>query len=254
MASRSLQTRLDVTRPDPENREFKHPNILDWTDTHRAQILNALFTVLLGNPELRKPHDAQAKTRFKQWWRLIGSAVEHAAEVMKAPTDFKKQFLEQEEVDDGGVSLADALIILADKWPQSFLANDLAEFINKEFPDDIQRQVREFLYPNSTDPKAKFSSKSVGTALGRHIDEPVASGGKVYTLRRYQELHGKSAAKYRVDIGVRGCQVSGSSGCPQPFFTRANTIFFNPQKISSSRARHRAEIRPDNPISRTSRL
>jgi hypothetical protein len=201
LASRSLQTRLDVTRPDPENREFKHPNILDWTDTHRAQILNALFTILLGNPELRKPHDAQAKTRFKQWWRLVGSAVEHAAEVMKAPTDFKKQFLEQEEVDDGGVSLADALIILADKWPQSFLANDLAEFINKEFPDDIQRQVREFLYPNSTDPKAKFSSKSVGTALGRHIDEPVASGGKVYTLRRYQELHGKSAAKYRVDIG-----------------------------------------------------
>jgi hypothetical protein len=127
LASRSLQTRLDVTRPDPENREFKHPNILDWTDTHRAQILNALFTILLGNPELRKPHDAQAKTRFKQWWRLVGSAVEHAAEVMKAPTDFKKQFLEQEEVDDGGVSLADALIILADKWPQSFLVNDVAE-------------------------------------------------------------------------------------------------------------------------------
>ena len=41
----------------------------------------ALYTVLLGNPTLKKPRDAPMKTRFKMWWRLVGSAVEHAGQL-----------------------------------------------------------------------------------------------------------------------------------------------------------------------------
>ena len=47
---------------------------------HRVEILRAFYMVLLGNPTLKEPRDAPMKTRFKMWWRLVGSAVEHAAE------------------------------------------------------------------------------------------------------------------------------------------------------------------------------
>jgi hypothetical protein len=41
MASRSLSVRLAISRPDPENREFEHPDPLGWTDAHRGEILSA---------------------------------------------------------------------------------------------------------------------------------------------------------------------------------------------------------------------
>ena len=48
LASRSLHIRLDVDRVDPENRPFKHPDPIGWTENHRAEILAALYTILLG--------------------------------------------------------------------------------------------------------------------------------------------------------------------------------------------------------------
>ena len=51
--SRTLTIELTADRPDPENREFKHPDILGWCDRNRAQILKAALTILLGNPTLR---------------------------------------------------------------------------------------------------------------------------------------------------------------------------------------------------------
>jgi hypothetical protein len=50
LASRSLQTRLEVDRHDPENREFKHADPIDWTETHRARILVALYTIAMCQP------------------------------------------------------------------------------------------------------------------------------------------------------------------------------------------------------------
>jgi hypothetical protein len=79
LATRDLHTRLTVDRPDPENREFKHPDPIGWTKRNRAEILAALYTILLGNPMLKQPRDAPGRTRFKDWYRLVGSAVEHAA-------------------------------------------------------------------------------------------------------------------------------------------------------------------------------
>ena len=58
LASRSLHIRLDVDRPDPENREFKHPDPIGWTEDKRAEILQALYTILLGNPMLKTARDA----------------------------------------------------------------------------------------------------------------------------------------------------------------------------------------------------
>ena len=60
-----------------------------WTDAHRVEILRAFYTILLGNPTLKKKRNAAMRTRFKMWWRLVGSAVEHAA--AKAARDRRKQ-------------------------------------------------------------------------------------------------------------------------------------------------------------------
>ena len=123
LASRSLQVRLDVDRIDPENRDFKHPDPIGWTRANRAEILRALYVILLGNPTLDQPREAAMKTRFKMWWRIIGSAVEHAAQCAAAINpdidhmpeqvlDFGTLFLDQEADDEDATSLAEMLYAL----------------------------------------------------------------------------------------------------------------------------------------------
>ena len=119
LASRSLHIRLDVDRADPENRAFKHPDPIGWTENHRAEILAALYTILLGNPQLKAARDAEGKTRFKMWWRLVGSAVENAAKLAGQELDFQKLFITQEEDDEESASLADVLEVLVKKWPDA---------------------------------------------------------------------------------------------------------------------------------------
>ena len=82
LASRSLIARLAVDRPDPENREFKHADPIAWTAENRARILAALYTILLGNPRRGQKKSARSAppTWFKEWWEMVGSAVEHAAQ------------------------------------------------------------------------------------------------------------------------------------------------------------------------------
>ena len=80
LASRSLMARLDVNRPDPENRDFTHPDAIGWTLDNRGKILRALYTILLGNPQLLShKRSNNPPTRFKVWWTLVAAAVENAA-------------------------------------------------------------------------------------------------------------------------------------------------------------------------------
>ena len=134
LASRCLNIRLAVDRPDPENREFEHPDPVGWTDAHRADILRALYTILLGNPVFGKRGGAKAKTRFKTWWRLIGAAVEHGAKLIGQQLDFQELFMSQEEADEETASLADALTVMRRRWP-TFKANDVADLINRKDAD-----------------------------------------------------------------------------------------------------------------------
>ena len=112
LASRSLHIRLGVDRVDPENRAFKHPDPIGWTENHRAEILASLYTLLLANPQLKAARDAEAKTRFKMWWRLVGSAVENAAKLAGEELDFQRLFITQEEDDEESASLTDVLDVL----------------------------------------------------------------------------------------------------------------------------------------------
>lgn len=105
LASRRLHVRLNIDRRDPENREFQHPDPIGWTDDC-AEILAALYRILMGNPQLKTLRDAPSKTRLKMWWRLIGSAVGYAAELSGETIDFQELFLAQEDELLGGISLA----------------------------------------------------------------------------------------------------------------------------------------------------
>jgi hypothetical protein len=200
LASRSLHIRLDVNRVDPENRPFKHPDPIGWTENHRAEILAALYTILLGNPQLEAARDAESKTRFKMWWRLVGSAVEHAANLAGQELDFKKLFITQEEDDEESATLADVLDILLKKWPDQFTASDVADMVNTPEPNEDEQTLRDFLLPRAL-PNHRFSSKSIGPRLKQHLDEPVRSGERTLVLRRRWDPH-TEVFNYHVHSGA----------------------------------------------------
>ena len=148
LASRSLPLRLAVDRPDPENRLFLHPEPIAWTEANRGRILQALYTILLGNPRLLAYNSEQAPTRFKPWWHLVGSAVEHAAaqhariaeeeehwfaadphpSCPPAPIKFAELFLTGEAEDGQSVGLAIVLDVLRRRWPNGFKSADVASY------------------------------------------------------------------------------------------------------------------------------
>ena len=201
LASRTLELRIDVNRPDPENREFKHPDPVGWTEENRAEILAALYTVLLGNPMLDRPHDEAGGTRFKVWYRLVGSAVEHAAKLAGEHVDFQKLFLVQEaESDEDTNTLLEALLIMDRRWPVAeFLGSNIAKLINREGatgdPNHPNYEtllfemkhdaavLRDALYPEGVSANFVATSKGVGKKLAAHVDEPVPHGDDMLTLR-----------------------------------------------------------------------
>jgi hypothetical protein len=190
LASRSLRIRLDVDRVDPENRAFMHPDPVGWTENHRAEILAALYAILLGNPQLKAARDAEGKTRFKMWWRLVGSAVENAAKLAGQELDFQKLFITQEEDDEESASLADVLDVLVKKWPEQCTASDVAGMINNPSPNEDEQTLREYLLPGAL-PNHVFSAKSIGKRLKQHADEPVRSGERTLVLRSWEDKHSK---------------------------------------------------------------
>lgn len=144
LTSRSLDTHLQVERADPENRPFRHSDPIAWTIKHRGRILQALYTILLGNPQLRPGTGQMPKTRFKTWWTLVGSAIENAASLMAdlekdmpnhrrraAAIDFATIFHDFEAEDEQTNAIAGALQIMNARWGNeaSFSATDVCNFI-----------------------------------------------------------------------------------------------------------------------------
>jgi hypothetical protein len=137
------------------------------------------------------------------WWRVVGSAVEHAAMLHGEETiDFQKLFLKQEEEEDeDSVSLVDALTILAQTWASGFYATDVATLINDSLSQDALA-LREFLYPGAPSGLV-VAARSVGKRLAAHVDEPVKSGEHTLILRKMEETtdrKAKGALKYCVHM------------------------------------------------------
>ena len=205
--SRGLQVSLEVDRIDPENRPFRHSDPIGWTEANRPKILQALYTILLGNPELKKPSGAPAKTRFKLWWRVVGGAIENAARLHSeaidpagydaedrsrpVPVDFQRLFVRQEADDEESSSLADVLDIFNRRWSGTFKAAAVAELINENPTTPDSAIVREFLFSERKGDQIA-TSKAVSKRLGAHVGNPVMHGEKTLTLRCAEDSHSKT--------------------------------------------------------------
>jgi hypothetical protein len=205
LASRSLQVRLDVERVDPENRDFKHPDPIGWTRNNRSKILRALYVILLGNPALDEKPDACMKTRFKLWWRLVGSAVEYASRCAGFDAlDFGRLFLDQEADNEDATSFAEALHslkkIMADGL---FKAADVAGVINDFSPNADACIVRDFLFPRHP-PGARVSPKAIGKRLKAHVGQPVRYDGETLVLKDCEDKYNNSLKFHAVCLDVSG--------------------------------------------------
>ena len=190
LKTRDLNLRLQINQPDPENRKFKHPYPVEWTKEHRAKILRALYTILLGNPQLTKPLDAPSKTRFKTWWRLVGSAVEHAAKCATdakliesaCEIDFQNLFLEQRQEEEGTMSKIEALTLMKKKWQGEFTAAQVAGWIAGGMDTEAD-ELRDFLIPNAA-PYLRVTAVTVGRRLMPLVDDMIKAAAHTLALRR----------------------------------------------------------------------
>jgi hypothetical protein len=219
LSSRSLLAHFEADRADPENRTFKHPDPIEWTTRNRGNIMRALYTILRGNPTLDLPRDAQMQTRFKTWWRLVGSAVESAAAIANPNVEvaFKDLFLRREEeegTDD--MDLIAVLEVLRARWSNAFAAKAVADFMNEnqwrpnitqaeaaEIADD-KGTLYDFFYGEREGKKRKddtisrVTAKSLSKLLGAHVGNVVRSGDEHLVLR--MEDHGAGHARtFRVE-------------------------------------------------------
>jgi hypothetical protein len=195
LSSRTLHVRVDTDLVDPMARAFVHNNPVLWTKANRERILGALYTILLGNPMLDLPFDAPVKTRFPMWYRLVGSAVEHAAAVYKevnpqddkaVVVDFGELFLKQKTSEEEGTSLGEMLDELdkvmrlyfeqphiakaSETQEGEFLAKELAACLNEADPLTGAEIVRGFLF-QKIPLNAKLSPRAVGMALAAYLDK-----------------------------------------------------------------------------------
>jgi len=225
LTSRSLIVRLDAKIPDPENRKFKHPDPIEWTLDNRAEILRALYVILLGNPTLDLPRDAEMHTRFKMWWRLVGSAVEHAAKQVNAvatdkdkneEVDFQKLFLKQEEDDVDDMTLGDVLGKMKQLWPTStFKTSDVLSHVNAYDAfntNETRRMFRDFFYPEMRGNTSNVSAQSLGQELGKYENNPVWRGDEMYELKSTKDPKGGGHASkiFRVEVTPRPADETAS--------------------------------------------
>jgi hypothetical protein len=197
LASRSLTARLDVDRPDPENRPFRHADPVAYTIENRGKILRALYTILRGNRQLQEPQ--APKTRFKAWWHLVGSALEHASDSLvenapaategrttAEPIDFATIFRDLEGDDEEAASVGDVLDALKTVWPDKYFeSSDVAKLINAPLDgeQDKASRLREFFAEQSGRKAAtEVSSIKIGKRLGNMVDTPIIVEGRTLKL------------------------------------------------------------------------
>jgi hypothetical protein len=199
LASRSILVRLLVHRRDPENREFKHPDPIGWTENNRARILQAIYTILLGNPRLLDSDAPPAETRFKTWFHLVGSAIENAArqhamrDVDAEEISFREIFLEGEADEEQTDGTATALSMLRSIWPNGFKASDLSMYIGSGIGMDLKGAIEQAAGKSIQVPTATVLT----WRLKALVESPTEVDGKTLTLR-YTPDQGGHGGTFRV--------------------------------------------------------
>jgi hypothetical protein len=213
LASRVLQTTIEVTRPDPENRTFKHPDPIGWTKANRGKIMRAFYTILLGNPrrhgerkisnepDIEEWQGKEPPTRFKEWWDMIGSAIEYAGkhvlvENVDAPEtdckltdiDFKNLLLDGEEADEETAGLAGLLIGLQEKFPVEFRARELSDYLDPPLgttrEDAAQEMLVAFNRASGNVPMRIITPSAVSARLKKLVKAPVKADSKTTLILR----------------------------------------------------------------------
>ena len=185
--SRTLTVELTADRPDPENREFKHPDILGWCDRNRARILRAALTILLGNPTLRN-RTAKIETRFKAWFVLVGSAVEHAAKLADMPARMIDLFAQSEDEDDTVSVLARVARSAAESIPLQRVhdrtAHSHAQQSRRYDPESLHGQLLDAINSIGRHPLRAITTRTVGTVMQRNVKgRPIVDdAGHVWTI------------------------------------------------------------------------
>ncbi len=196
LASRGLEVRLVADRPDPENRDFKHPDPIGWTRENRVKILQALYTVMLAESV---PREAASPTRFKPWFGLVGAPVEHAMRLIEQPVSFKTMFEAIEQDDEENTGTADALTVIRKEWSYGVEARGVAEWINNgmllpasgsaeglDGHHEMAVKLKTALEQVSGKQMPEVSATIVTWRLKAMVDAPVKVGEEVLVLRRKQ--------------------------------------------------------------------
>lgn len=198
LASRTLVVRLEASRPDPENRPFRHADVLAWTMANRTRLLRAAYTILLGNPLLAIPAgQRQAETRFKVWWELIGAAVEHAAGLAGQPVKFADLSRANDAADEGVAAMGQVLMALSEAFPggAAFSARDIGPKVafgssRDDFLDALATASGRAFPPHLLEPSPKLIAARLHILVGR----PVEVNGQLMQLHAELDSHTKIKA------------------------------------------------------------
>jgi hypothetical protein len=179
MASRSMVAALNVNRPDPENRDFAHPDPLAWTQTNRPKILGALYTILIAGA-LKRPQYQVAKTRFKIWWSLVGWPVEYAASLVGVTVNCTELLRAGELGDEEGSNVSATLKIFRQIWnKEQFTTKDVSKVLTPEPGlEGLDAQV------NGGQRVGVDLAEALAELAGKRLDRPTPrSLGKLFQKR-----------------------------------------------------------------------
>jgi hypothetical protein len=178
LVSRSFSIVINVDRPDPENRDFVHPDPIGWTAQRRRQILSCLYTILIHGCQNR-PADQVAKTRFKDWWSLCGWPVEIAATLIGESIDCVSLLKAGESDDEETAAAATMLSTLWDEFgARPFGAGEIVKLIEAGTPS-----FDKYVGPEERE-KAEHLQDAFNELLGRQLNRPSAGSlGKLLNNR-----------------------------------------------------------------------
>jgi hypothetical protein len=219
MASRSLMLALNVDRPDPENREFKHADPLGWTQANRAKIVHALYTLLIAGA-LNRPKQQEAKTRFKTWWNLVGWSMEYAASLTGTTVDCTDLLRAGEVEDEEALAVSAVLTILRQIWgDRTFTAMDVVQAMTPgTHLDDRDIAKAEALADALAELAGKQlerpSSRSIGKFLGNRLVGRPAWIGDSRTVATLRKTDRHNANTYRIHITASGEEQKRSPHSP----------------------------------------
>lgn len=190
LASRSFKISLNVDRPDPENRNFKHADPLTWTQTNRSKILRSLYTILIGGA-LRRPQEQEGKTRFKRWWTLIGWPVEHAAGLLDVELDCARLMRNAEGEEPEARAVSQVLTVFRQQWGRGwFTARDVAFLLTERNSRlDLEKAARaetlfEALYELDENKMKDPTAQVLGKLFQKKLtDRPVVLEGQNCTAK-----------------------------------------------------------------------